>query len=350
MQRAYAQMQLHGPMPTSVAARTGETVLVPDEQAAARYEGLSAAFEMSSTRAVAVLPLRVGERLLGSIAIGFGDPQEFRAEDVELLRVFASQCAQVLDRLQVRDAERKAALEVARIAETLQRSLLTAPPASEGLVFEVVYQPAQEAAQVGGDWYDAFPTGSGGTMLVIGDVAGHDQDAAATMAQVRNLLRGIAQTLDGSPAAVLSTLDQALDRLGVPVLASIVLAEISPPAPEHPDRTLRWCNAGHPPPLLLHAGGTAELLDRRPDPVVGIATDQERVDHQVTLEPGDIVLLYTDGLVETRAGDIEDDIERLRRRVSDHDPATGPQALLQMLVDRTPAPDDDIALLAVEVL
>jgi len=91
-------------------------------------------------------------------------------------------------------------------------------------VFEVVYQPAQEAAQVGGDWYDAFPNGSGGTMIVIGDVAGHDQDAAATMAQVRNLLRGVAQTLDGSPAAVLATLDRALDRLGVPVLASIVLA------------------------------------------------------------------------------------------------------------------------------
>jgi GAF domain-containing protein len=267
MQRAYARMPLHGPMPTSVAARTGETVLVPDEQAAARYEGLSAAFEMSSTRAVAVLPLRVGERLLGSIAIGFGDPQEFRAEDVELLRVFASQCAQVLDRLQVRDAERKAALEVARIAETLQRSLLTAPPAREGLVFEVVYQPAQEAAQVGGDWYDAFPNGSGGTMIVIGDVAGHDQDAAATMAQVRNLLRGIAQTLGRlPPPPSCRRWTRALDRLGVPVLASIVLAEISPPAPEHPGPDPALVQRGAPSAPAPARRRDSRALDRRPGP------------------------------------------------------------------------------------
>jgi serine phosphatase RsbU (regulator of sigma subunit) len=350
LQRAYTEVPLHGPLPTSIAARNGEIVLVPDERAAAGYEGMPAALVMSATRAWAVLPLQVADLLLGSIAIGFADPQDFGAEDVELLRAFASQCAQVLDRLQVRDAERKAGLEVARLAETLQRSLLSEPAPSEGLLFAVEYQPAQEVAQVGGDWYDAFQIDSGATIIVIGDVAGHDQDAAATMAQVRNLVRGIAQTLNQAPASVLAALDHALDKLNVSVLATIVLAEISPPIPGHSNRTLRWCNAGHPPPLLLRSDGTAELLSRPPDLLVGLTGHHQRADHQVTVAAGDIALLYTDGLVETRRGDIDDDIEQLRRRVSGHDPDAGPQALLQMLIDHTPTHDDDIALLAVRVL
>jgi serine phosphatase RsbU (regulator of sigma subunit) len=349
MQRTYAEVPLEGPLPTSIAARLGQVVLVPDERAAGGYEGLAEGMAMSATRAWAVLPLRVGTRLLGSIGVGFAEPQEFPADEVELLRALASQCAQVLDRLQVRDRERLAAEEVARIAETLQRSLLTDPPDSDDLLFAVTYQPAQQVAQVGGDWYDAFVTGSGATTLVIGDVAGHDQDAAATMAQVRNVLRGIAQVLERAPSVVLGALDRALDLLDVPVTASIVLAQIGPPVPGHSSRVLRWCNAGHPPPVLLRAGGGAEVLSREPDLLAGVGVTHARTDHEVTLDPGDIVLMYTDGLVETRGGDIDRDIERLRDRVASGAVEAGPKALLQLLLTDEPSFDDDVALLAVQI-
>jgi len=350
MQSAYGEMPLHGPLPSSIAARLGDLVLVPDEQAAAAFEGLPAAMAMSGTKAWAVLPLQVGTQLLGSIAVGFADPQRFDSDEVELLRGLAAQCAQVLDRLQVRDRERHAAQQVARIAETLQRSLLTDPPPSPDLVFAVTYQPAQQVAQVGGDWYDAFRTGAAATSIVIGDVAGHDQDAAATMAQVRNIVRGIAQVLERPPSVVLDALDRALDRLDVPVMASIVLAEISAPVPGRSARVLRWCNAGHPPPVLLRAGGTAEVLRRVPDLLVGLGAAFDRSDHEVTLERGDIVLLYTDGLVETRGGDIDQDIEQLRERVAACAADAGPKALLQTLLTDEPSFDDDVALLAVQVL
>ncbi|GAA2719215.1 SpoIIE family protein phosphatase [Cellulomonas aerilata] len=349
MQRTYAEIPLHGPLPTSIAARRGQVVLVPDAQAAARFQGLPEAMAMSATQAWAVLPLQVGTRLLGSIAVGFADPQEFHDEEVELLRALASQSAQVLDRLQVRDRERQAAQEVARIAETLQRSLLSDPPASADLEFAVTYQPAQQVAQVGGDWYDAFTTGSGATVVVIGDVAGHDQDAAATMAQVRNILRGIAQVLERPPSVVLSALDRALDLLDVPVMASIVVAEISAPVPGESTRALRWCNAGHPPPVVRRAGGAAEVLSRVPDLLAGLGTTRPRTDHEITLDRGDVVLLYTDGLVETRGGDIDQDIDRLRERVAAGAVDAGPKALLQMLITDEPAFDDDVALLAVQV-
>lgn len=347
--RTFAVVPLDSPMPSAVAAR-GEAVFVPDVEAAAAVPGLPEAMAMSGTRAWAALPLRLGPRLLGSLAVGWAEPRTFPLEEVELLAAFAAQCAQVLDRLQVREGERAAAAEVARISETLQRSLLTAPPHSDRLSIGVRYQPASQLAQVGGDWHDAFRTADGTTHLVIGDVAGHDRDAAAAMAQVRNILRGIAQTLTGSPAAVLAGLDRALHALEIDVLATAVLAHLAPAPELGPSaQRLTWCNAGHPPPLVLHGDGTAELLVRPPELLTGLTADAGRRDHSVPLMPGDALLLYTDGLVETRGGDIEVDLERLRRELE----ATGfggdTQHLVDRLADAVDA-DDDVALLAVRVL
>ncbi|MCU1677998.1 MAG: putative sensor protein [Frankiales bacterium] len=349
IRRRTGELPLYGPQPSSLAAR-GSMVLIPNEQAAAGYAGLADEFTFSGSKAAAVLPLQLGNRLLGSLSFGFAEPQAFPADEVELLRAFATQCAQVLDRLQVRAAERRAAAEVQRIAETLQRSLLTAPPASSHLRFAVSYQPAQQVAQVGGDWYDAFNLADGTTNIVIGDVAGHDQDAAATMAQVRNILRGVAQTIARSPAVVLESLDCALHELELGVLATVVLAQISRPTGPDDARTMRWCNAGHPPPLLVRANGAVELLARHPNLLVGMLRDTDRADYELTLLPGDTVLLYTDGLAETRGGDIEDDIERLRQRVTRHDPGDGPQALIDLLISDVDTFNDDVALLAVQAL
>lgn len=344
---AYGSLPLDGPMPTSVAAR-GQAVLLPDAVAAAAHPGMAAVFAGTGARAWAALPLRVGERLIGALAVGWATDQAFPPEEVQLLEAFAAQCAQALDRLQVRQAERQAAREVQQIAQTLQRSLLTPPPARKHVRIAVGYQPASRLAQVGGDWHDAFGRADGATTIVVGDVAGHDQDAAAAMAQVRNVLRGVAQALPGSPAEVVAGLDAALAELELGVLATLVLCQLVPVPGRDGSWRLRWCNAGHPPPLLVHADGTAELLGRDPDLLVGLLREARRGEHEVVLRPGDTVLLYTDGLVETRRGDIETDLDRLRARVAPL-AAGGPQALVDALLAAAGAPEDDVALLAVQV-
>lgn len=275
-------------------------------------------------------------------------PQDFPAEEVELLEAFAAQCAQALDRLQVREAERQAALEVQQISQTLQRSLLTPPPPRKHLRVAVGYQPASRSAQVGGDWHDAHGRPDGVTTVVVGDVAGHDQDAAAAMAQVRNVLRGVAQVLPGSPADVVAGLDAALAELELGVLATLVLGQLSPAPDGGGQWLLRWCNAGHPPPLLVRTDGTTELLAREPDLLVGLLREVARTDHEVVLGRGDSVLFYTDGLVETRRGDIEADLDRLRRRVAAAG-APDPWALVDGLLAGAGGLDDDVALLAVQV-
>jgi sigma-B regulation protein RsbU (phosphoserine phosphatase) len=231
-------------------------------------------------------------RILGVVV---GGVLAFIACDLRLRR------EAVLARLNTEAATSRAAVQ---LAASLQRSLLTEPPDVPGLEMAVRYLPAMQHAQVGGDWYDAFPLADGATMLVIGDVAGHDVAAAATMAQARGVLRGIASTLTGSPAAVLSALDRALLHLRVDTLMTVTAATVRP----HPDdgtATLTWSNAGHPPPLLLAAGGAVTVLGRRTDLLLGISPGTRRGDHTVLLSPGDTVLLYTDGLVERRGSTLD---------------------------------------------
>ena len=250
----------------------------------------------------------------------------------------------MLDRLQGLELERASAVAVQRVSETLQRSLLTEPPAGPGRTIAVRYLPASQVAQVGGDWYDAFETADGTLSLVIGDVAGHDEDAAAAMAQVRNVMRGVAQTLQEPPAAVLAGLDRALSGLQLSLLATVVVAQLEC---EGAARTFTWCNAGHPPPVLVRADGTVRLLDAEPDLLVGLTTAMGRRDHVVQLAVGDTVLLYTDGLVETRGGDIEQDLAELVALVARLGGDAGPQALVDGLVQGLDELNDDVALLAV---
>jgi hypothetical protein len=117
----------------------------------------------------------------------------------------------------------------------------------------------------------AEPTPEVGLALVIGDVAGHDRNAAAVMAQIRNVLRGVAQTVLAPPGRVLTALDTTLEHLQVRSLATAVLAQVRQDATQATAGrcTVWWSNAGHPPPLLLLPGGTVPLLERRPDLLLG---------------------------------------------------------------------------------
>jgi serine phosphatase RsbU (regulator of sigma subunit) len=234
------------------------------------------------------------------------------------------------------------------MAEALQRSLLTEPPQQADLEIVVRYLPAAEQAQVGGDWYDAFLVGDGDTMLVIGDVTGHDRHAAAAMAQVRNVLRGVAHSQPESPARVLAALDRAMGDLAVGTLATAVLARVERGGPGmHPgQRLLRWSNAGHPAPLLIEPDGTVTLLERVPNLLLGVDVACPRVEHAVVLPPGSTLLLYTDGLVERRGASLDDGVAWLSAELAGLRELPLEELCDRLLAVLPEALQDDVALLA----
>lgn len=347
-----APLPVDSPLPMAVAA-TGRTVLVGDaERAADLPAGDRHLSEGLGVRSWAALPLRAGGRLLGSWTVGWAGPRSFEDDDVRVLEAYAAQCAQAVDRVARLEDERRRARATRSLAEALQRSLLTEPPQPDHLRIGVRYRPAAEEATIGGDWYDAFLTPDGTTTLVVGDVTGHDREAAAVMGQLRNLLRGAAHALAAPPAQVLAALDRALDGLGVATLATAVLARVeqSPAQAVTGQRTLRWSNAGHPPPLLVRADGTAELLERPASLLLGVLPDVPRTDHTVALHPGDTVVLYTDGLVERRDATLDDGLDRLVGVASELAALPVEELCDALLARLTPDWADDVALVSLRVL
>ena len=245
-------------------------------------------------------------------------------------------------------AEAATARGAVELAESLQRSLLTDPPSVPGLQLAARYAPAGRHAGVGGDWYDAFPTPDGATMLVIGDVAGHDVAAAATMAQARGVLRGIASTVVGSPAAVLRSLDEALCRLRVDTLVTVTVATVHV-GPGGGTR-MCWSSAGHPPAALVEAGGGVTVLARPPaDLLLGARCGSRRTDHEVTLGPGSTVVLYTDGLVERRGTSLDDGTDWLVGQLTGLAGAPLEELCDRLLAGAPGARDDDVAVLVARV-
>ncbi|WP_435127942.1 SpoIIE family protein phosphatase [Actinacidiphila sp. bgisy144] len=190
-------------------------------------------------------------------------------------------------------------------ALTLQRALLTATPVVPGAELAAHYQPASKTAEVGGDWYDALLLPDGTVALTIGDIAGHDLDAATSMSQLRSMLRVIAydQEHPGGPAESLAQLDRVVDGLRIAPLVTVVHANL---APRSDGRWhLAWSNAGHPPPLLLPAAGEPRyLLGDGPDLPLCVAPDAPRATWHHELDSGDTLLLYTDGLIEVPGTDL----------------------------------------------
>ena len=299
-----------------------------------------------------VMPLRGRGRTVGLLTIFRGaDRGPFDREDLDVLADLAARAGLALDNARLYGEQRD-------LAEGLQRSLMTAPPEPEHLRVAVRYEPAAQAAQVGGDWYDAFLQRDGAAVLVIGDVVGHDTAAAAAMGQVRGLLRGIAVHSGDGPAAVLRGVDQVMETLQVDTTATAVVARLQG-ADEDGVTRMCWSNAGHPPPVVLHRDGSVRLLEPPasdtlvPDLLLGFDPETERNQSEVALEPGATVLLYTDGLVERRGQTYDEGARRLVRTLAElagTDASVDElcdQLLARMLPDR---PDDDVALVAVRLL
>ncbi|MEJ5866778.1 SpoIIE family protein phosphatase [Pseudokineococcus sp. 5B2Z-1] len=357
---AYAQMAADDPLPTPLAATTGRRTLLPDRAACVAYgHGMVDAADLTGCQAWAFVPLLVDGAPVGSLSVGYAEPQTFPRQLVEVLDAFATQCSLALQRIRAHDAEAARAAQAVATSVTLQRALLTDLPQPDHLQWHARYLPAANTEQVGGDWYDAVVMPDGATTLVIGDVVGHDIAAAAQMGQLRAMTRTLAWASEEPASAVLARVDQAIAGLRLPTMATVLLGRI-----EQPDahatrglRRLRWSNAGHPPPLLITADGHADYLDHDHDLLLGVHPGARRRDHLADLPPGSTLLLFTDGLVERRHRPLPEGLEVLRATAARH-ASLGltdmVDALLHDLVhdDPTatdPRTSDDVAVLAVRL-
>ncbi|MEU8443393.1 SpoIIE family protein phosphatase [Streptomyces microflavus] len=287
--------------------------------------------------------LATGVPMLDQYTVGrtAADPDNDHAWSISFYRLetpsgevlgVATSSVDVTDRHRAVEEQRHTAL-------TLQRSLLPHPPPQRpGLDIAFRYRPAQATMEIGGDWFDVIPLSGDKTALVVGDVMGSGVGAAATMGQLRTATRTLAD-LDLAPAQVLYHLDHITD--GLETIATCVYAVFDPRA-----LVCRLSLAGHLPPVLLHPDGTRRLLDLptgAPLGGCGVSFDTTTI----SVEPGDQLVLYTDGLVETRDQPIDERLGALLDVLDDPGRSLDVTCDLLLHTLRAVGDRDDVALLIV---
>ncbi|WP_168220599.1 SpoIIE family protein phosphatase [Streptomyces sp. RFCAC02] len=336
--RAPLVRALHGGEPVIQGA--AEIAEEPDSPLAAVQSRFLRAIGATS---VIVVPLGSGRQLTGALTLARTDPERpFDADDLRLATDIGHRVGLSLDNARRFGQQRD-------IAEAMQRNLLTPLPRRGPLRLAARYQPAPAGSQVGGDWYDAFLLRDGVTALVIGDVVGHDLTAAAGMAQLRGILRSLAWDRAEPPGLIIDRLDDAMPAITTVSMATLVLARVEGP-PDGP-WTLRWTNAGHPPPLLMTPDGHAEYLDGGRGLLLGTGTKagRGRPDATAPLPPGSTLVLYTDGLIEIPGTDLDTGMGRLRRHALALADAPLEEFCDQLVARMPPGSTDDVAVLVLRL-
>ncbi|MGP4045875.1 SpoIIE family protein phosphatase [Streptomyces sp. 2A115] len=280
---------------------------------------------------LAVLPLPAGGRMAGACLIGWDAPHDFGPDERALLTASAGLAGQALMRAHAFDAEHE-------LVGMLQRTLLPRRlPTLPGAVAVARYLPTTEGLEVGGDWYDVIPLPDNHVALVIGDVQGHNAQAATVMGQMRTALRAYA--VEGHPPdVVVSRANRLLMDMGTDLFATCCYVDV-----DMAEGTA-WCvRAGHLPPVLRHPDGTTEIVITEGGPPLGVITQADFPMSPLPLRPGTVLALTTDGLVESSELDLEDGMNRLADELAAGDPAhLGPIAdTLLTFANRS----DDVALL-----
>ncbi|MEV5355738.1 SpoIIE family protein phosphatase [Streptomyces sp. NPDC052693] len=331
------------PMPLSRALRGVASTLAgpqtyqrePDSGIAVEQQRL---FKATGIHSAAIVPIRSTREVLGALTLGRADKQgDYTDADLPLIEDIARRAALALDNARLYQRQRK-------VAETMQNHLLPQLPRLPGLRMIARYLPAPDASQVGGDWYDAFRLPDGATALAVGDVVGHDLEAAAGMAQVRNMLRAYAWSHQEPPSRIVDRLDEAVTHITNVPMATMIFARLEAADDGHWE--LRWTNAGHPPPLLISRDGLTRYLLDGHGILLGTGAGKPRPDASTVLPPGSTLLLYTDGLIEAVGRSLDEGLERLRQHAAAlaHRPmASFTDELLRRV--RPTENDDDVALL-----
>ncbi|WP_243639208.1 SpoIIE family protein phosphatase [Streptacidiphilus pinicola] len=286
----------------------------------------------------AFLPLIASGHPVGSCILGFDEPHPFTSEERGVLTALGGLVAQALERARLFDAE-------FALARGLQQALLPhALPHLDNVRIAARYLPGTRGMEIGGDWYDAIVT-EHGLCLVIGDVEGHSVAAAGVMGQLRSAVRAFVAS--GHPLEqVLAHVNQLLPDLGSGLLASCCLLELDPASGR-----AYGVRAGHLPPLLRHPGGRTEVLDLGGGMLLGVDPRAVYPAEEVLLEPGSVLALYTDGLVEHPGGQIDHGIDRLRSVLAHADTSSLEQLADRLLSDTLPAATrvDDVAVLLASI-
>lgn len=293
----------------------------------------------SPGRRLIIAPLYGRCHLLGTVALLRGaDRLAFTSDDLLVASQLATHAAFGVDETMPYGHE-------ASVADALQLTMLPSSlPETTGVRLASRYLWAAGSTQVGGDWYDAIPLPGNRVALVVGDVMGHSITSAAIMGQLRTTVQTLAR-LDLPPEEVLYHLDEQAQRLGSEHMATCLYAIYDPIS-----QRLQVADAGHPPPVLLHADGSGEVLQVPPGAPIGVGgVPFETV--EMPAPTGATLLLYTDGLVESRTTDVWTGVELLRTRL-EAAAAMAASPPLEMLCDAVltllepDARDDDAALIA----
>ncbi|MGI5440954.1 PP2C family protein-serine/threonine phosphatase [Streptomyces shenzhenensis] len=263
------------------------------------------------------------------------DGRPFDVHDENIVVALASAAGIAIDNVRLFEQVRAG-------SEQFQRLLL---PTLPDLPFDAaaIYRPAAEPNRLGGDWYDAILLPDGAVAIVIGDVVGHDLQAAAAMASTRNMLRALLFERCTPPSACLAQLDRTLESITDNPVTTTSLARVEPAGPAW---RLRWSTAGHIPPLLISPGGRAEFLFAEPGLPLNVNSRQPRPDHTRPLPPGATVVFFTDGLIEHPAHPVDESLDELAVLATAH-AALPLRDFVQTLADQHPSDGhDDMAILA----
>ncbi|ANY06296.1 SpoIIE family protein phosphatase [Pseudonocardia sp. HH130630-07] len=282
------------------------------------------------------VPLMVAARPIGVIGLRFPHEPSFGPEQQSFIRTLANQCAQAIVRAQLHQAEHE-------VAVTLQRSLLPQRlPEIERLSLATRYRPGTQGTEAGGDWFDVLELDDGVVALVVGDVVGRGPAAAAVMGQLRSAVA--ANLVNGQPpAGALEQLDQYALRVSGATASTVAIAAIDTLSGE-----LRYASAGHPPPLVAGAGGVRMLAEGRGVPL-GISGRPPFAEASARMEPGETILLCSDGLFERRHEVIDDGLARLAGAFGDlagSQPRDMADTLLNRMSEGSSVPDDTVVVVA----
>jgi hypothetical protein len=252
----------------------------------------------------AYLPLIASGRPVGTCVLAYAEPHVFPADERAVLTSLGGLIAQALERARLYDAKHS-------LAHGLQQALLPHSLARlPGIEAAARYLPATHGMEIGGDFYDLVPARPLAA-AVIGDVQGHNVTAAGLMGQIRTGMRAYT-TVGQAPHEVISSTNRLLIDLGAELFASCLYLRLDP---AHGRAVM--ARAGHPPPLLRRPDGKVRVLDLAGGPLLGIDASAVYPTTEVSLAPGSVLVLYTDGLVESRDVDIEDALADLGGLLAD---------------------------------
>lgn len=271
-------------------------------------------------RSAVTLPIVLGglasrRKVFGALVIGVPAGRPIDEPMLDFLELLTEHLSSALLNARLDEEERRAFHTEHQIASTLQQSLIPDLPQVDGVALWGRYLPGSADVEVGGDWYDAVPLPDGRIGIVIGDVVGKGVAAAAQMGQLRNAVR--AYLLEGfSPAEVIAKLNHLTISLSGNSFATVLCMFHDSTTGE-----LEWCRAGHPPALVRGRDGAVRYLDDAGSPPIAVFDQVTFVNSTTILDPGDLLVLYTDGLIERRDEDLDEGFDRLAATIASLDPA-----------------------------